>query len=220
MSSLILLNKPFRVLSQFTDKTGRSNLSELIDRPSFYPAGRLDFDSEGLLLLTDDGNLQHHIAHPSGKLLKTYWVQVEGAVNPAALEQLRVGVLLKDGISGPAKVKSIAEPSTWERKPPVRYRQAIPTHWLEISIAEGRNRQVRRMTAAVNLPTLRLIRRSIGPWSLDQLLPGESRLESFTLPPTDRTSSKQKSSSRRQNKDTKTSTSNKNRHHPQKKSCK
>jgi 23S rRNA pseudouridine2457 synthase len=182
MSSLILLNKPYKVLSQFTDDGGRSNLSDFIDKPSFYPAGRLDFDSEGLLLLTDDGKVQHHIAHPSRKMPKTYWVQVEGLFNPAAIEQLQTGVLLKDGLTKPAKVKHIAEPNTWHRIPPVRYRQAIPTHWLEISITEGRNRQVRRMTAAVNLPTLRLIRRSIGQWSLEDLMPGESCTKSFILP--------------------------------------
>jgi 23S rRNA pseudouridine2457 synthase len=182
MSSLILLNKPYRVLSQFTDDKGRSNLSDFIDKPGFYPAGRLDFDSEGLLLLTDDGNIQHYIAHPSRKLPKTYWVQVEGLFNPVAIKQLQTGVLLKDGLTKPAKVKHIAEPNTWNRSPPVRYRKAIPTHWLEISITEGRNRQIRRMTAAVNLPTLRLIRRSIGQWSLEELMPGESCTKSFILP--------------------------------------
>lgn len=183
MSSLILLNKPFKVLSQFTDDTGRSTLAELIDRAGFYPAGRLDYDSEGLLLLTDDGKLQHEIAHPSHKLTKVYWVQVEGAFNSEAVRQLEAGVALKDGLTKPARVRHISEPTIWQRKPPIRYRQAIPTHWLEISITEGRNRQVRRMTAAVNLPTLRLIRCSIGPWSLKNLMPGEFCIESLVLPP-------------------------------------
>lgn len=181
MSSLILLNKPFKVLSQFTDDNGRSNLSNFINKPGYYPAGRLDYDSEGLLLLTNDGNLQHYIAHPTHQLSKTYWVQVEGAYNQDAIEQLQNGVLLKDGITKPAKVNRIEEPHTWDRNPPVRYRQSIPTHWLEISITEGRNRQVRRMTAAVKLPTLRLIRLSIGDWNIENLMPGEFCMKSHTL---------------------------------------
>jgi 23S rRNA pseudouridine2457 synthase len=181
MSSLILLNKPFKVLSQFTDGNGRDNLSNFINKPGYYPAGRLDYDSEGLLLLTNDGNLQHLIAHPSHKLSKTYWVQVEGAYNQDAIKQLQEGVLLKDGITKPAKVNHIQEPDIWDRNPPVRYRQSIPTHWLEISITEGRNRQIRRMTAAVKLPTLRLIRVSIGDWILESLMPGDFCLKTHTL---------------------------------------
>ncbi len=182
MSSLILLNKPYKVLCQFSEDNGRSNLSEYIATPEYYPAGRLDFDSEGLLLLTNDGNLQHYISHPSYKLPKTYWVQVEGNVNPKAIKQLRQGVILKDGPTKPAAVQNILEPKIWDRNPPIRQRQSIPTHWLEISITEGRNRQIRRMTASVGLPTLRLIRVSIGNWKLRELMPGESRIESFEIP--------------------------------------
>ena len=182
MSSLILLNKPFKVLSQFTDDNGRDNLSSFINKPGYYPAGRLDFDSEGLLLLTNDGNLQHLIAHPSHELSKTYWVQVEGVYNQDAIKQLQVGVMLKDGITKPAKVNHIQEPDIWVRNPPVRYRQSIPTHWLEISITEGRNRQIRRMTAAVKLPTLRLIRVSIGDWNLESLMPGDFCMKTHSLP--------------------------------------
>jgi 23S rRNA pseudouridine2457 synthase len=182
MSTLILLNKPYKVLCQFTGEDGRDNLSTYIKKPGFYPAGRLDFDSEGLLLLTNDGNLQHFIAHPSHKLPKKYWVQVEGAYNLAAVKKLTDGVVLKDGLTKPAIVNHIEAPNIWDRNPPIRYRQSIPTHWLEISITEGRNRQIRRMTAAVNLPTLRLIRASIGDWSLGDLMPGEHCLKAHSLP--------------------------------------
>jgi 23S rRNA pseudouridine2457 synthase len=181
MSSLILLNKPYKVLCQFTGDDGRDNLSTYIKEPGFYPAGRLDFDSEGLLLLTNDGNLQHFIAHPTHKLPKKYWVQVEGAYNPAAVKHLTDGVVLKDGLTKPAQVCHIEAPNIWDRNPPIRHRQSIPTHWLEISITEGRNRQIRRMTAAVNLPTLRLIRSSIGDWSLGDLMPGEHCIKALTL---------------------------------------
>lgn len=192
MSSLILFNKPYQVLCQFTEDNGRSNLSEYITTPKYYPAGRLDFDSEGLLLLTNDGNLQHYISHPSYKLPKTYWVQVEGAINLDAIKQLQHGVTLKDGLTKPAVVRHITEPQLWDRHPPIRERQSIPTHWLEISITEGRNRQVRRMTASVGLPTLRLIRVAIGNWKLGKLMPGESQMEHFTIPTTAKKKEKRK----------------------------
>lgn len=183
MSRLILLNKPFRVLSQFQDREGRSTLAAFIHEKGLYPAGRLDYDSEGLMLLTDDGALQHRIAHPSQKLEKTYWVQVEGKPSEAELKQLRNGLVLKDGPTRPARVRQIDAPKMlWPRDPPVRDRQSIPTAWLEIRISEGRNRQVRRMTAAVNLPTLRLVRYSIGDWTLDGLNPGESRELTINMP--------------------------------------
>lgn len=183
MARLLLFNKPFGVLSQFTDTQGRSTLGDYITEKGVYPAGRLDYDSEGLLLLTDDGRLQHFISHPRHKLFKTYWVQVEGIPEPAALEQLRKGVALRDGVTAPAKVRLIDEPpGLWPRNPPIRYRASIPTAWLELRIREGRNRQVRRMTAAVGHPTLRLIRYAIGPWTLEGLAPGEWRSQETTLP--------------------------------------
>ncbi len=186
MSTLYLLNKPFHTLCQFTDERHegepRKTLAPLIAVPNVYPAGRLDYDSEGLLLLTDDGALAHRITHPSQKLPKTYWVQVEGAPDDDALQRLRHGVTLKDGPTRPAKVRRIDTPEVPERIPPVRFRASIPTHWLEITISEGRNRQVRRMTAHVGLPTLRLIRVAIGPWTLEGIAPGEWRKETVHLP--------------------------------------
>lgn len=173
MSRLLLFNKPYGVLSQFTDQDGRETLSQCIDLKGFYPAGRLDRDSEGLLLLADDGPLQHRISHPQHKLAKTYWAQVEGIPDEAALEALRRGVELKDGITAPATASTMDAPDVWEREPPVRFRAAIPTSWLELTITEGRNRQVRRMTAAVGYPTLRLIRYAVGNWTLDDLAPGQ-----------------------------------------------
>jgi 23S rRNA pseudouridine2457 synthase len=181
MPTLLLLNKPFRVLSQFTDdgrstEDSRDTLANYIQQKDVYPAGRLDYDSEGLLLLTDDGALQQQISNPKYKLAKTYWVQVEGAEDVKAIKQLCLGVTLKDGKTKPAIVESIPEPELWPRTPPVRFRQSIPTHWLSITITEGRNRQVRRMTAAVGLPTLRLVRAQIGEWKLNDLQPGEHKL--------------------------------------------
>lgn len=173
MSLLLLFNKPYGVLSQFSGASEQHTLSEYIDIPNVYPAGRLDKDSEGLLLLTDDGKLQHDISHPKKKMLKQYWVQVEGIPNNHALKQLREGVSLKDHQCLPAKIQRIDAPSVWERDPPIRDRKSIPTSWLKIGIKEGKNRQVRRMTAQVGYPTLRLIRSQIGPWQLGQLKPGE-----------------------------------------------
>lgn len=175
MTRLIAFNKPFNVLSQFTDAENRKTLKDFIPIAEIYPAGRLDRDSEGLLLLTDDGALQHQLSDPSHKAAKTYWVQVENLPDTTAVETLRRGVQLKDGLTAPAIVHLIDPPSVWLRHPPVRFRQAIPTQWLELVITEGKNRQVRRMTAAVGHPTLRLIRVAIGPYLLDSLAPGEYR---------------------------------------------
>ncbi|MDB5800129.1 MAG: pseudouridine synthase [Rhodocyclales bacterium] len=173
---VILLNKPFGVLSQFTGEPGQRTLAELVKVPHVYAAGRLDADSEGLLLLTDDGHMQNELADPRHKQPKTYVVQVEGSPAEDALAQLRDGVDLKDGRTRPCEAREIAEPEwLWPRTPPVRFRKSIPTAWLEITLTEGRNRQVRRMTAAVGLPTLRLIRAAIGTWTLDGLAPGEWR---------------------------------------------
>ena len=173
MSRLLLFNKPYNVLSQFTDADGRQTLADYIDVKNVYAAGRLDKDSEGLLLLTDDGKLQNRIAHPRKKLAKSYWVQVEGEINIDAIESLSLGMKLKDGLTKPAEIKKISEPKNlWARNPPIRYRKSIPTSWLEIVIKEGKNRQIRRMTAKVGFPTLRLIRYKIGEWKLESLQPG------------------------------------------------
>lgn len=175
-TKVVLFNKPFNTLCQFTGQPGDSLLSDFIDIPEVYAAGRLDKDSEGLLVLTDNGKLQHRITSPKFKQPKVYWVQVEGEPSSTALGQLSNGVKLKDGMTKPAHVKKIEAPQLWDRNPPVRYRESIPTAWLEITLTEGRNRQVRRMTAAVGFPTLRLVRVRIGKWSLGNLLPGEYQL--------------------------------------------
>jgi 23S rRNA pseudouridine2457 synthase len=182
MARLILFNKPFRVLSQFTDSEGRDTLASYIKDADVYPAGRLDFDSEGLLLLCDDGALQARIADPKHKLKKHYWVQVEGDFSDEAVQQLSAGVTLKDGPTKPAQVRKIAPPSVWRREPPIRQRANQSTSWIEIVIAEGRNRQVRRMTAHVGFPTLRLIRHQIGNWSLQDLAPGDHKAQQVHLP--------------------------------------
>ena len=174
MSRLILFNKPYGVLSQFTPEGRWQGLRDHLDLPGVYAAGRLDADSEGLLILTDDGALQSRIADPRHKLPKTYWAQVEGAPDEAALEPLRHGIDLGDFFTQPAQARCIAEPaSLWPRNPPIRERQSIPTHWIELIIKEGKNRQVRRMTAKLGFPTLRLVRAAIGDWTLGALQPGE-----------------------------------------------
>jgi 23S rRNA pseudouridine2457 synthase len=178
MARLILFNKPYGVLSQFTDRssdTARATLSDHLAIPGVYPAGRLDRDSEGLLLLTDDGRLQARIADPRFKLPKTYLVQVEGTASPEQLAQLQRGVALQDGLTLPADAEAIPIPDLWPRDPPVRFRKTVPDSWLRLTIREGRNRQVRRMTAAVGLPTLRLVRWAVGDWTLDGLAPGDSQ---------------------------------------------
>jgi len=174
VSRLILFNKPYGVLSQFTPEGRWQGLRDHLELPGVYAAGRLDADSEGLLILTDDGALQSRIADPRHKLPKTYWAQLEGAPDEAALEPLRHGVDLGDFVTRPAQVRVIEEPAgLWPRNPPIRARQSIPTHWIELIIKEGKNRQVRRMTAKVGFPTLRLVRAAIGEWTLDALQPGE-----------------------------------------------
>lgn len=173
MPTLIRFNKPYGVLSQFTAADGHPGLAGFLPIPDIYPAGRLDHDSEGLLLLTADGKLQQCIGEPRFKLPKTYWAQVEHEVTAGALAALRAGVRLNDGMTRPAQAVVMPAPDLWPRSPPIRQRRRIPTTWLEITLTEGRNRQIRRMTAAVGNPTLRLIRVQIGPWRLDDLQPGE-----------------------------------------------
>ena len=173
MTKIVLFNKPFGVLTQFTDNHARPTLKAYIPITQIYPIGRLDKDSEGLLVLTDDGHLQHRHAHPKHKVWKTYWAQVEGQIDATATQQLCEGVQLKDGLTRPAKARCIPKPDIWTRQPPIRYRADIPESWVEICLCEGKNRQVRRMTAAVGFPTLRLIRVSIGPWHINKLQPGE-----------------------------------------------
>lgn len=174
MSKIILFNKPYGVLCQFTDKQGRPTLADYVDDKSVYAAGRLDMDSEGLVVLTDDGALQHKITDPKNKMEKTYRVQLEGEISDHALQALTAGIELKDGKTRPAKAKRIEQPETlWPRVPPIRERKHIPTSWIELTIREGRNRQVRRMTAAVGFPTLRLIRYRVGSWTIDGIGSGQ-----------------------------------------------
>jgi 23S rRNA pseudouridine2457 synthase len=175
--SLLLFNKPFQVLTQFTSDDGKATLRDFVSAPGMYPAGRLDYDSEGLVLLTDWPALQTRLADPRWKAPKTYLVQVEGEPTQEALDQLSKGVTLNDGLTLPAEAELVTEPKwLWTRTPAIRFRKAIPTSWIRLTIREGRNRQVRRMTAAVGYPTLRLIRWSIGPWTLEGLAPGQSRV--------------------------------------------
>ena len=175
-AEVVLLNKPYGVLCQFTDERGRATLAHYVGIADVYPAGRLDADSEGLVVLTADGRLQARIAAPRAKLPKVYWVQVEGTAQAGHVRALAQGVTLSDGPSAPARARVVDEPrALWPRDPPIRVRRAIPTSWLEITLTEGRNRQVRRMTAAVGLPTLRLIRYAVGPWTIDGLAPGRYR---------------------------------------------
>ena len=185
MSQVLLFNKPFNVLSQFTDKERpedpRATLANFLTAPKYRAAGRLDYDSEGLLILTNDGVLQHQLANPRGKQWKTYWVQVEGEATQELCDTLATGVDLKDGRSLPARCKLLKIPTIWDRNPPIRYRASIPDSWIELSIREGRNRQVRRMTAAVGYPTLRLVRKSVGPFHIGDLQPGESRYAQVNL---------------------------------------
>jgi 23S rRNA pseudouridine2457 synthase len=177
MAKIILFNKPFRVLSQFSDTEGRRTLADFLSAPDFRAAGRLDYDSEGLLLLTDNGQLQQQIANPRHKQWKTYLVQVEGELDDLSIAALCAPLKLKDGLTLPARARQIEPPALWPRHPPVRERKSVPDSWLELSIREGRNRQVRRMTAAVGFPTLRLVRQSVGDWSLGDIAPGEYRID-------------------------------------------
>ena len=176
MSTIVLFNKPFGVLSQFSSQEGQQTLADFIDVPDVYAAGRLDKDSEGLLVLTDDGKLQHQVSSPKYKKPKTYWVQVEGLIDAPALEELRKGVKLKDGMTSPAEANVMTTPDIWPRNPPIRERKNVPTSWLELKIREGRNRQVRRMTAAVGFPTLRLVRYAVAHWTVAGLAPGQYRV--------------------------------------------
>lgn len=205
MAKLILFNKPYGVLSQFSDKENRPTLAHYIKVPGVYPAGRLDNDSEGLLLLTDSGPLQNQISHPMHKLPKTYWVQVEGAPTSYALTQLRQGVELSDGMTLPAQARLIPAPRLWEREPPIRERKNIPTQWMEIVISEGRNRQVRRMTAAVGHPTLRLVRVKIGNWTIADIAPGKYVIETLAAPDNSSTLTSRKPSGANQKHSRKTS---------------
>ncbi len=181
MSRLILFNKPYGVICQFTPEAGHKSLKDFIQLPGFYPAGRLDTDSEGLVLLTNDGKLQNRISNPEHKLPKTYWVQIEGVPDETALNKLRRGMALRHFKTMPAQVRPMDEPENlWPRTPPIRFRKNISASWIELTLTEGKNRQVRRMTAAVSFPTLRLIRHAIGPYSLHGLAPGESRFSEYT----------------------------------------
>jgi 23S rRNA pseudouridine2457 synthase len=186
MPRILLFNKPYGIICQFSPSGLHPTLKDYIDLANFYPAGRLDTDSEGLLLLTDDGRLQHRISDPRHKWPKVYWVQVEGVPQEAALARLRGGVRLPDVTTRPAEVRIIPPPRLWERHPPVRFRKHIPTTWLELSVAEGKYRQVRRMTAAVGLPTLRLVRWAVGSFTLEGLASGEWRIEEYREPPISR----------------------------------
>ena len=198
MAKIILLNKPFNVLSQFTDENGRATLKHFLpNHPGFHPAGRLDYDSEGLLLLTNNGPLQHRISDPKHKSPKTYFVQVEGDITDNAIKKLQEGITLKDGKTKPAKAEVIAEPELWKRDPPIRERKSIPVSWISLTITEGKNRQVRRMTAHVGFPTLRLIRFSIGDWSLDKLQPGEYAELEVNMPNTPQASKSIKNSTKK-----------------------
>jgi 23S rRNA pseudouridine2457 synthase len=200
VSKLLLFNKPFHVLSQFTDSEARKTLSEFIQVKGVYPAGRLDYDSEGLLLLTDDGQLQALISNPKYKLNKTYWAQVEGSATEAQCLELIEGVSLKDGPASAVSCRLMDPPNLWPRVPPIRERQSVADSWIELTINEGRNRQVRRMTAAVGLPTLRLVRAAIGDWKVTDISPGEFLVETVATPAVKKPVSKRPTSKRAGNK--------------------